>query len=255
MADRTTVLITGANRGIGRGLTEAYLSRPDHTVIAAVRDPSSATAQSLHSVPAAPRSKVHVIKIDSASDKDAAEAIRTVQDLGIRHLDVVIANAGIAEVFETVDQINPDKFRTLFEVNTLGPVKLFGAVFPLLKAAAEIKGVVKYAAIGTVAASTANVEANKATMLGSYGASKAALSHLVRRAQFENDWLTAVVVSPGWAQTDMGNAGARLFGMEKAVVPVKDSAEGIIKVLDNATRETAAGAGGFWEYDGTPLTY
>jgi norsolorinic acid ketoreductase len=196
-----------------------------------VRDPSSSTAQSLHSVAAAPGSRIIVVKIDSASDTDGAEAIDTIKRLGISHLDVVIANAGIGDVYETVDKISLDKFRALFEVNTLGPVKLFGAVYPLLKAAAEAKRGVKFAALGTTAASTAHVEESKATMLGSYGASKAALSHLVRRAHFENDWLTAIVVSPGFAQTDLGNSGARFFGMEEAVVPVKDSVEGIVKVV------------------------
>jgi norsolorinic acid ketoreductase len=36
----TTVLISGANRGLGRGLVERYLARDDHTVVAAVRDPN-----------------------------------------------------------------------------------------------------------------------------------------------------------------------------------------------------------------------
>lgn len=36
----TTVLISGANRGLGKGLVERYLARDDHTVVAAVRDPS-----------------------------------------------------------------------------------------------------------------------------------------------------------------------------------------------------------------------
>jgi norsolorinic acid ketoreductase len=198
-----------------------------------VRDPSASTSQSIHSIAEAPGSRVIVVKIDSASDNDAVEAIDTIKRLGINHLDVVIANAGIGDVYETVDKIRLDKFRALFEVNTLGPVKLFGAVFPLLKAAAEAKRVVKFAALGTTAASTAHVEESKATMLGSYGASKAALSHLVRRAHFENEWLTAIVVSPGFAQTDLGNSGARFFGMEEAVVPVKDSVEGIIKVVSS----------------------
>lgn len=35
----TTVLISGANRGLGKGLVERYLARENHTVVATVRDP------------------------------------------------------------------------------------------------------------------------------------------------------------------------------------------------------------------------
>jgi hypothetical protein len=49
----TVCLISGANRGVGRGLVEALLSRPNTTIIAAVRNPNVAASQSLNSI--APR--------------------------------------------------------------------------------------------------------------------------------------------------------------------------------------------------------
>lgn len=47
MTTETTILITGADRGIGRAITTTYLSRPYHTIIALVRDPTNSTSQSL----------------------------------------------------------------------------------------------------------------------------------------------------------------------------------------------------------------
>ncbi|KAK3334212.1 hypothetical protein B0T19DRAFT_484097 [Cercophora scortea] len=251
----TTVLITGANRGIGRGLTEFFLSRPDHIVIAAVRDPSSPSAVSLTSVPVGSGTKLLLVKIDSKSDTDPAEAIATITAAGVDHLDIVIANAGIANYFSKVDGIDLKEFRDLFEVNTHGPLKLLKAAFPLLKATKDKNGAAapKFVGISTNAASIADLEENEPYLLGAYGASKAALNYLVRRAHTENDWLTAFVINPGFAQTDMGNAGAKFFGLEQAVVTVKDSVEGILKVIDSGTRQSVSGR--FLQYDGVELKY
>lgn len=257
MASNTTVLITGAGRGIGRGLAEAYLARPNHTVIAAVRDPASANAQSLQSAKTASGSKLLLVKIDSASDTDAAAAVETIQAAGIRQLDIVIANAATGTWLEPVAQANLATARDIFEVNTFGPVKLFQATLALLKAAAAV-GQPKFVAISSVAGSTAGIGSlTKDFGVASYGASKAALNHYVRRAFFENEWLTAVVVQPGWVQSDSGNASAKmLMGMEKAPLAVDECAEAVLKLIDNATRESnAPGAAGFWNYDGKALEY
>ena len=42
-------------------------------------------------------------------------------------------------------------------------------------------------------------------------------------------------------QTDLGNAGARFFGMEEAFTPQKMSVDGVVKVVDEATREKTSG--------------
>jgi hypothetical protein len=52
-----------------------------------------------------------------------------------------------------------------------------------------------------------------------------------------------------WVQTDMGNTGARAFGLEKAEIEVEVSVSGMIKVIDAANRENTSGK--FMYYDGT----
>lgn len=90
------VLITGANRGIGQGLTERFLAEANHTVIAAVRNPGHATVKKLQDLPKGSNSQLIVVKLDASVEEDAKNAVTELQQRhGIDHLDIVIANAGI----------------------------------------------------------------------------------------------------------------------------------------------------------------
>lgn len=130
----TIYFITGANRGIGRGLLESLIQRPNTTVVAGVRNPSHATSKELSSLPTASGSKVIVVKIDAASDADASEAVKTLQSThDIDHIDVVIANAGISKYYGSVVVTPVAELREHFEVNTAAPLLLFQATFPLLE--------------------------------------------------------------------------------------------------------------------------
>jgi norsolorinic acid ketoreductase len=68
---KTVCLISGANRGIGRGLVEALLSRPNTTIIAAVRNPNVAASQSLNSIAPGASSHLIIVKVDSKNPDDS----------------------------------------------------------------------------------------------------------------------------------------------------------------------------------------
>ena len=61
------------------------------------------------------------------------------------------------------------------------------------------------------------------------------------RINAEDEWLNAFVLDPGFAQTDMGNSGARMLGMVEAPVKVDDSTGGMYKVLTEGTKERYGG--------------
>jgi len=86
-----------------------------------------------------------------------------------------------------------------------------------------------------------------------YGMSKAALNYAVRKIHFENEWLVAFVLSPGWVRTEMGNKGAEANGMERAPVTVDDSVKGMLVKIDNATREKTSGT--FQSFDKTEFNW
>ncbi|KAI1080907.1 putative aflatoxin biosynthesis ketoreductase nor-1 [Whalleya microplaca] len=244
-----TILITGANQGIGRALVEAYLSRSNQTIIGAVRNPESTT---LKSIKPAEGSKLLVVKIEATSETDPAGAIEQIKAAGINALDVVIAVAGInpASDFAEVKDMNVQALRNVFNVNTFSFVSLFSAVHPLLKASTSSP---KLLAISSNASQIVEMEPTIPVKVGVYGASKAALNYLVRRTHFENPWLTSWVMNPGFVQTATGNASAKIWGMEKAPHSMNDIVPGLMGKIDKATR--AETSGNFYNFDGTLLTY
>lgn len=164
-----------------------------------MRDVNSATAASLKTFPTAQNSSVLLVKIDSTSDTDANDAVEAMRAAGIDHLDVVIANAGSSCPCERIESLELRDMREMLEVNTLSVVKLFQAVYPLLRQTADARGAgaPKFIAVSSQAASIQDLGDNTPWLLGSYGTSKCALNYIVRRAHFENEWLTAFVVDPG----------------------------------------------------------
>ncbi|KAI2627078.1 hypothetical protein GGS26DRAFT_592697 [Hypomontagnella submonticulosa] len=80
------------------------------------------------------------------------------------------------------------------------------------------------------------------------------MTHWYTKAiHIEEPWLTAFPLDPGWVQTDLGDHAAHSVGVEKAAITVKESTEGVIKVIDAATRDTHGGK--LWRYDGVEIAW
>lgn len=137
----TIVLITGANRGIGKGILELYLKKPNHTVIAANRDPSHPTSKALESLPKAEGTTLHIVKIDALSSTDQAAAVQELAAKGINHIDILIANSGIALAWPKVSEVKVEEIQKHVDVNWYGFVRLYQAFRPVLKEAKEPKWV------------------------------------------------------------------------------------------------------------------
>lgn len=137
----TTVLISGANRGLGKALVERYLARDDHTVIAAVRDPDHPTSKALADLPAGQHSRLLVVKIDSTAEADALKAVEELSKQGIDRLDLVIANAGVARAFPKVSELKVADLQAHIAPNVFGVVWLYQAALPLLRKSAQPKWV------------------------------------------------------------------------------------------------------------------
>lgn len=134
----TIVLITGANRGLGKGLLERYLALPDHVVIAGNRNPAHPTSQALFNLPKGTGSKLIVVKIDATAERDPFNAVTELREKhGIQHLDIVIANAGVSYVWPAVADLKIADLQAHIETNVYGLVRLYQATRLLLRKASR----------------------------------------------------------------------------------------------------------------------
>jgi len=249
MPSNTIYLITGANRGLVKGLVKYYLSQPRNTVIAGVRDPEHSSAQALSQLPKDTSNTLILVKLESASEPDAAAAISYLESVhNITHLDVVIANAGISKVLPRVSEASISDLQEHYLVNVIGVVVIFKAVAPLLSKSKNPR----FITMSSSAASLSEKEFRNFPN-AAYGTSKAALNYITRKIHFENANNIAFPLDPGWVQTDMGNDGAKSLGLDSAEIPIEKSVQGMVKVIAGATKEKTSGQ--FMEYTGKVLQW
>ena len=113
---QATVLITGANRGIGLAFAREALARGARRVYAAARDPASVTLPG-----------VHPVALDVT---DAEQVARAARDCG--DVDVLINNAGVATTGGFLDDATLESTRRQFETNFFGMLRMAQAFAPVL---------------------------------------------------------------------------------------------------------------------------
>jgi NAD(P)-dependent dehydrogenase (short-subunit alcohol dehydrogenase family) len=206
-------MITGANRGIGLGLTKA-LARRGETVTASVRT-EAARAQ----LAATGTLKGLAILAFDLRDDATIRAAAAASDAPI---DVLIANAGAygPERQAPLD-MDYDGALDLFSINALGPLRVAQALLPRLRRGRNPRIVFMSSVMGSMAL--------EGSFNVAYRASKAALNKFMQglAEDVRDDGVTVISLHPGWVRTDMGGADAPLG--------VEASAAGIIKVAEGLT--------------------
>ncbi len=202
-----TIVLTGANRGLGLELARAFAERGD-TVVAGCRTPSAATE--LQAV------TQHVHAVDMGDEASIAAFAGAVGD---RPVDVLINNAGIdarnlgAADGERDVLLQPyDHFIGQLTVNTWGPLALVRCLLPNLCAAANGRVVNVSSQVGSM-----EVGATMGRDLG-YSVSKAALNMVTVKLamRLRGEGVTAIALHPGYLKTDMGGANAAMEPGEAA---------------------------------------
>jgi NAD(P)-dependent dehydrogenase (short-subunit alcohol dehydrogenase family) len=203
----STVLITGANRGLGLEFARQYAA-DGWEVIATSRNPDkSEELQQLQKK----NNKVSLQALDVASSKSVAALARA---LGGRPVDLLILNSAIyTRNGNKIGEIDYDTWREANETNLLGAVRVAEALLENVAAS-------KRKQIAAISTGMGSMEALKSTIgfgaVYQYRTSKAALNMAmsILAKELEPRGVSVVIFDPGWVQTDMGGTNAALTPQE-----------------------------------------
>ena len=228
-----TILITGANRGIGLELTQQFAA-DGWSVLACCRDPAAAGAlQAL----ADNNSSIEIHRLE-VTDYEQMNALSG--ELGDRTIDVLLSNAGVyGPRGLDFGEVDPAAWREVLEVNSIAPMMLAQA-FVEQVAASERK------VIAVVSSKMGSLAANGSGGSYIYRSSKTTVNQVVKCLSIDlgDRGISTLTLHPGWVQTDMGGPNAE--------ITVAECAAGLKHVLQNAG---TAQNGHFLNYDGTPIPW
>ena len=196
------IFVTGISRGIGLGFAKAYLENGDR-VLGAARH---IDGDELRELSAAYPERFTALAM-AVSDRGSVEHVCRDVRARLDSLDLLINNAGISVPPDEkrIEDISEEDIQTVFNVNTLGPLRVLQGLIPLLRAASNAKVVMISSSVGSIAGQTGGRGVP-------YCVSKAALNMLTRLLYFHcrDDGVAIVAIHPGWVRTHMGGAGATL---------------------------------------------
>ncbi|AJT42455.1 SDR family NAD(P)-dependent oxidoreductase [Psychromicrobium lacuslunae] len=222
-------LITGASRGIGRGIAEHLASQGWHLLISGRNLESLEEArQALLSLGAA---QVLTVPAEMASDQDL-QAILDAQSAWSSRLDALILSAGVGTA-GTVAEYPSHRYDKTFAVDVRAPFKLIQGTLPALRAAAAARPEIGAKVIAL--ASIAGVHAEPG--LAAYGAAKAALISLIAglNAEESASGVSGTALSPGYVDTEM-SAWTRQTIPQQSMIPVSDLVEIVAALLRMSPR-------------------
>jgi len=213
------ILITGANRGLGRALVVACAEGGAGEVVAGARRPEELETLA---GPVGGRAKLTRVRLDVTSDEDVSAAAR------LGRVDVLVNNAGVA-VYGGVLKAGMEDIRREIEVNYLGVLRLVRAFAPAMAEHGDGLIVNVASVLGKVSAPA----------LGTYCATKAALLSLSQslRGDLSDRGVRVIAVLPGTIDTDM----SRDFGGEK--MTAEQAAREIIAAIREEKTEAPIGEG------------
>ena len=222
----STVLITGAARGLGLDFVKQYAAK-GWKVHACARK-----LEELRQI----KGDIHTHELE-VTDYKAVAALA--KKLGGEAIDVLICNAGIPGREATVlGSIDPAVWRQTFEVNTLAPLMMAEAFVEHVARSKDRKLIAMSSRLGSIELANSGRYA--------YRASKAALNMKWKGLSIDlaDKGVICVALHPGWVQTDMGGQAATLT--------IEQSVPAMVKVIDALK---PADNGRFLNYDGAELPW
>ncbi len=225
-----TVLITGANRGIGLEFVRQYATE-GWCVFACCRKPAAADLLNRLVNQFPDRIQVHALDVT-----DHQQIEQLAQTLADQPIDLLINNAGVypSDRGDTFGKTNYAAWQRAFEVNTMAPLKMAEA-FIRQVSRSELKTIV------TITSKMGSVADNRGGGSYIYRSSKAGVNIVAKSLSVDlsPQKIIAVVLHPGWVKTDMGGPGA--------LITAEQSVTGMRRVISNLTLQDS---GKFYAFDG-----
>jgi NAD(P)-dependent dehydrogenase (short-subunit alcohol dehydrogenase family) len=228
-----TILITGANRGIGLELSR-HFATAGWRVFACCRDPAKATELAKLQKGSGGAVSLHALEVT-----DQASIERLAAALSDEALDALVNNAGVdGRKAGSIGATDTKAWLETFAINSIAPMHMAEAFLPHLA-----RG--KRKIIATISSRMGSVAENSG---GSYAyrASKAAVNSVMKglSVDLKGKGITAVTLHPGWVRTDMGGPSA-------PVAP-SESASGLLQVISGLK---PADSGKFLSFDGSAIPW
>lgn len=243
----TSVLITGANRGLGLGMVK-YLTKHDKAgiIFATCRKPSEELTKL-----AEENKKLQILSLDVTNTANISEiSTEVAKVVGNKGLNLLINNAGVATKFTKLHLVKAEQLLENLTVNTIAPIILSKTLLPLLKQAAEANSDkpmgAQRAAVINMSSILGSIANNDQGGFYPYRCSKAALNAATKSMSIDlkKDQIIVTSMHPGWVKTDMGGNNAPL--------DVDTSVAGIFNTIEKLQ---GSDSGKFLQFDGTELPW
>jgi len=230
MGKMFSVLITGANRGLGFEFTRQYLD-DGWRVFASCRNPAG--ADKLKDLAKGAGENLTVVEIDVTKPESIRKAANELDGTAI---DLLINCAGVTGPSgQRAGNVNYDSWPHVFDVNTMGPLRVLEAfIDPVARSKRKL--------VVNISSGMGSLADNTSGGSIAYRSSKAALNMVMRSASIDlaSRGISSVVVNPGWVRTDMGGPNATLSPQESVTAMRR-----LIEKLDSGQ------SGKFFHYDGS----
>ena len=217
-----TIVITGANRGIGLEIARQCVDRGDEVIAVCRKSNEELDALDIRVIDG----------VDVTSDESVA---RLASQLDGTRIDYLVNNAGILER-TSLDDLDFNSMERQFRVNSIGPLRVTAALRPNLGVGSKV--FIITSRMGSIDDNTSG---------GSYGyrMSKAAVNIVGKSlsVDLKEAGIAVFLLHPGWVATDMtGQTG----------IEVQESASGLIKRMDTLDMSDT---GSFWHQEGYQLPW
>jgi NAD(P)-dependent dehydrogenase (short-subunit alcohol dehydrogenase family) len=219
-----TVLITGANRGIGQEFCRQLQARGDR-VVAACRTPS-------------PELEALGVRIEAGVDVTSEASIDRLRErLDGLPIDLLINNAGLLER-TTLSDLNVESIRRQFEVNAIGPLRVTAALLPQLPSGSRV---------ALMTSRMGSIGDNSSGNSYGYRMSKVALCMAGKSLSIDlrPRGIAVAILHPGLVSTAM-------TGFTAVGIPPEQAVRGLLARIDALTLENS---GTFWHANGEVLPW